>query len=362
MEHTIRIREREDRLQAYLKPYLKDFVFGEFSATLLARPEFPGPLRETMKGVPIPLKEGDLREFAGAKGLAPDRIADNMVWVMGCDPAFRFVPDYCTYLATMFHGQRLSHVLLTLAQEALEKERYDDALVHVRAVLLLFETGALKGEVEENAMRDALFAYAMVTRAMYQQEEGGDSEYAGRCKAESLEFLEVLAVTYPDYAAGQYHLGYAYANLGLYLKAQLTWERYLALAEEEAKENGAADTSAERREIRERLAEIEDPVKIEEGINHAQAARYGKAIAQLAPYREGRFADWWPLHYFLGLSYVETGELAKAKESFKRVLRLQPAHVETLEELAALCTVEGDTVNAEKYRRKAEIVKEGFEE
>jgi len=376
MRKELDLTWRDDRLAQYVKPLLKAYVFGEFSDAFLARDSFPQGLAPVMKGVPIPLQQGDLVDFAGSKGLAPDKICENMIRVMACDPHFEYVPAYRQYIGSMFHGGRMQQSLLAMCQKELNEEKYLEALLHARGALILAaaaeeslqagspqmhaagEQGAADTDPEQihQDLRDAVFAYALVTRAMYQDEEGEDAEYVGRCKADSLEFLEIMTVDWPDFAPAHYYLGYGYANLGLYRKAQLAWQQYLELAEDDA------EASEEVKEIRSRLEEIKDPVVIEGGINDAQAARYDSAIRKLEPYLDSQFKGWWPLHYFLGISYVDTGSLDKALEAFKAVLRLNPSHLETLDELAALYTVQGDEVNAEKFRRKAQIVRMGIDE
>ena len=60
MRKELDLTWREDRLAQYVKPLLKAFVFGEFSDAFLARDSFPQGLAPVMKGVPIPLQQGDL--------------------------------------------------------------------------------------------------------------------------------------------------------------------------------------------------------------------------------------------------------------------------------------------------------------
>ncbi len=398
MRKELDLTWRDDRLSQYVKPLLKAFVFGEFSDAFLARESFPAGLAPVMKGVPIPLQQGDLVDFAGSKGLAPDKICENMIRVMACDPHFEYVPAYRQYISSMFSRGGMQQSLLAMCQKELNDEKYLDALLHARGALLLAanavesqkagspsvhaagEQGAAEMDPQQadRDLCDAVFAYALVTRAMYQDVEGEDTEYVGRCKAESMEMLEILTVDWPDFAPAHYYLGYGYANMGLYRKAQLAWQQYMEIAEAEVESaRAAADAAAseaerkaamqdapveEVKEIRGRLEEIADPVIIEDGINDAQAARYDSAIRKLEPYLDGKFAEWWPLHYFLGISYVDTGRLADAMLAFKAVLKLNPSHLETLDELAALYTVQGDEVNAEKFRRKAQIVRAGIDE
>ena len=68
---------------------------------------------------------------------------------------------------------------------------------------------------------DALYCYGRACRDAYEKGEG--EEYVGRFKAESLEAFEKLTLKKPDFDMGFYFLGYGYLNLGLYVKAKLTW-------------------------------------------------------------------------------------------------------------------------------------------
>ncbi len=342
------LTKRPDRLGQYVRPHLDRFLFANYGEEYLAKTR----LDPSFSQVPIPLRREDLSSFAGGGGLTPDQVAENMVWIMGCDPHFRYVPDYLHYLRTFF-DESLSGAFLSESAKALEEEDTDSAFVHARAALLLAPED-----------RDAMFHYAMVTRAMYQDSEA--MELTGRCKADSLEYLELCTLEHPSFAPPYYCLGYSYLNLGLYGKAQRTWEEYPTLADQET-------DSRQRQEIRERLATLKDPVAVEAGINEAMAGRFEQAILALEPYVKGSVAGWWPLHYYLAVSYEAMGRSVsdereaagytmKALDSYRNVLRLNPAHLETLNQLADLYLSFGDEENYYKSHRKARIVAEGLEE
>jgi Flp pilus assembly protein TadD len=82
----------------------------------------------------------------------------------------------------------------------------------------------------------------------------------------------------------------------------------------------------------------------------------------LDAYREGRFAEWWPLWYYLGMSAAALGNTEDAVDCYKRVLRLSPSNTDAMEELAAIYALSGDEVNADKYRKKIDIVRHNYEE
>ena len=55
----------------------------------------------------------------------------------------------------------------------------------------------------------------------------------GRFKAESLEAFEIATIKNPQLAEAFYFLGYSYVNLGLYIKAKLTWDEFMKLSTDE---------------------------------------------------------------------------------------------------------------------------------
>jgi len=198
----------------------------------------------------------------------------------------------------------------------------------------------------------AMYGYAMACRGLYlaEQEKNADdalsAEYIGRFKAESLELFERITVIHPKHSRAHYYLGYGYLNMGLYLKAKLAFEEFVRLT---------AHPGA-REEVRSRILQIMEPVRIEEGCNAVLSGRYELGIEILEPYLKTQYKDWWPLSYYLGLSREKTGEPEKAEACYKRVLQLYPSHVETMQALENLYAEAGEPEKAEKYRKKAELV------
>jgi len=65
------------------------------------------------------------------------------------------------------------------------------------------------------------------------------------------------------------------------------------------------------------------------------------------------------MSYYLGVAYARTGNRKEALESFRRVLKINGSHVETMEELAEIYAEAGDKENEKKYRKKAELIRSG---
>ncbi|MCB6992173.1 tetratricopeptide repeat protein [bacterium 210820-DFI.6.37] len=328
------IQLREDRIGRYFKKYLSKFVFDEFSPKFIAESK----AGDLMKGVPIPLRKKDYKVFAGGEGLSMLTIAENMAWVMGCDPHFKHTKDYVAILSKLYN-YKLYEGMMKEGRDAAERGAMDDACIHFRAALCM-----------KPDYLHAMYSYARACRAMYQS--SNNEEYVGRFKAEALDYFELTTETHPRFAQGYYYLGYAYLNMGLYVKADLTWREFLRFSR-----NGK-----DKKEIRTRIKQLEEPVQIEQGYNDVMAGRYEEGIARLEPFLSSRFNTWWPLHYYLGVAYEMTGRKSDAVSSFKRVLTMNASHLETMEELVAIYTQEGDRENRRKYEQKIQLIRKTMEE
>ncbi|MBR0597048.1 tetratricopeptide repeat protein [Sinanaerobacter chloroacetimidivorans] len=325
------IRKRPDRVGRYFKKYTKTFVFDEFSEAYLKRVN----KIDFMRGVPIPLRKQDMEEFKGGEGLKVLHIAENMAWILGIDPKFQYADKYIEFMDKLFH-KKIVMSLVKEGRDAAEEKDYDNAAIHFRAALCLSPDNL-----------HALYSYARVCRELYLG--SNNEEYVGRFKAEAMEYFELVVEGYPRFGQAYYYLGYAYLNMGLYTKAKLTWEQYLK----------KSNVMKDKKEIRTRLSQIEQPVEIEKGYTAILATRYEEGIRILEPYLKTNFKDWWPMSYYLGIAYTALDRNSDAIASFKRVLSINGSHVESMDELAAIYGASGDTENESKYRKKAELLRSG---
>lgn len=328
------IRFRADRIGKYFRKYLSKFIFVEFSEDFIIKSK----AGDLMRNVSIPLKKEEVQDFAGGDGISMSVIAQNMAWVMGCDPHFKYTEAYAAILSKLY-DDKIHEGMLQEGMAAAEKGDMDNACIHFRASLCM-----------KYDYLDGMYSYARACRAMYLN--SSNEEYVGRFKAETLDWLELLTEEHPEFAQGYYYLGYAYLNLGLYSKADIAWKKFMKLSR----------IKKDKKEIRDRLNQISEPIRIEEGCNHIMAGRYDKGIELLEPFLSSRFKDWWPLHYYLGVAYEIEGRRPEAINELKRVLQLNGSHLETMKELLAIYTDEGDNANIEKYSRKIQMIQLAMEE
>jgi tetratricopeptide (TPR) repeat protein len=320
---------RPDRIKKYLTGYLDDFIFDEFSDAYLKNAK----LTEFMKGVPVPLRKEDLEAFVSEKGLAVKIIGENMARVIGVDPAFRHAKAYMKYLERIM-GKRASEMFAKEGRREAMDEEYDPSLIHFRAGLVMEPTDMA-----------CMYGYARTCRALYERSD--DENYIGDFKAEAFEYFEMLTEMHPKYAYGWYYLGYMYLNMGLYQKAHLAWESFLPLPRNNQKD---------RKEIRNRMKQIQIPMQIEKGYNAVLAGRWTEGVSILEPFTESAYKEWWPLWYYLGEGYLNTGRREQAKEAFITALRFNASHIDSMRELVGIYETEGDAAMVKKYSNKIDLV------
>ena len=328
------IQLREDRIGRYFRKYLNKFVFVEFSEEFIAQSK----AGDLLKGVPVPLRKKEVKDFAGGKGINFLVLAENMAWVMGCDPHFKHTKDYCAILHRLYN-KKLTEGMLKEGRDAAEQGEMDNACIHFRAALCM-----------QFDYMHSMYSYARACRVMY--ENSRNEEYVGRFKAESLEWFELLTETHPRFAMGYYYLGYSYLNMGLYGKAQLAWQSFLKFTK----------NNKDRKEINKRLQQIADPVAIEDACLKIGSGRYEEGIRVLEHYDKTQFNDWWPLHYYLGRGYVQAGRIADAVSEYKKVLMTNGSHLETMKELLLIYEEEGDKANIKKYSEKIRMIETAQED
>ncbi len=327
------IQLRPDRIGKYFRKYLNRFVFVEFSNDFIEKSK----AKDLLRGVPIPLRKKEVKEFAGGYGIDFLVLAENMTWVMGCDPHFKYTKCYAEILKKLYN-KKLEEGMLREGRDAAERGEYDNACIHFRATLCI-NPEYLHG----------MYSYARVCREMYMA--SNNEEYVGRFKAEALDWFELLTETHPRFAQGFYYLGYMYLNMGLYGKANIAWHEFLRFTK----------NNKDRKEIDKRIKQITHPVIIEDGCLKISTGRYDEGLEILKPYLDSQYNDWWPLYYYLGVGYANKGKVADAVSAFKKVLTMNGSHLETMKELANIYELQGDKTNWKKYTEKIKLIEEAQE-
>ena len=336
--------EKKDRISKYLKEINHEMLFDELSLDFMKK----SGIEDLLKDVPVPVA-------IDSEGLSNVSIALGMARIIGADNNFKYAKQYLEYIKRTL-GDVATRVLITEAVKCANEKDFEIACMYLRTVLLMDPKSV-----------DALYLYARACQDAYQVEED-DEEYIGNFKAESLELFELLTIMHPEFSMGFYYLGYAYLNLGLYTKAKLTWDEFMRLTNDGKKamttdKTLEADALADfRLDIAIQLDNLKEPINIEAGCNAVLTGNYLKAKELLEPYKDGNYAEWWPLWYYLAGAYSGLEDAEKAIDCFKIALRLSPSNIEVMSELVELYKVLGDEENVTKYQNKIEIIKNNIEE
>ena len=371
--------EKTDRIGELLTDHLKEMVFDELSDAYLEK----AGVADILKGVPVPIRKTEMT------GITVLKIALNMAFIFGVDPGFKYKENYLQYILRNF-DKNFSNGLIAKGLDEAQEEKYEESCIYFRAALQVDPDNAnayycygrgLKDRYERLSADDELADIGTYDR-------GAREDVIGRYKAESMEAFEVAVEKDPELADGYYYLGYAYLNMGLYVKAKLVWDKYMELSGAVAS-TGDAGVDKARKEAREdiemRLAQLAEPVKIEEGYNMILSGKFEDGIKALRPYTESDFKNWWPLWFYLGTAYKELAaqsrdELLKAEpeadaakddvvvaaseeavKNFLEVLKLSPSNRDAMEELVKLYRFLGNDEKVNKYETKLKIVEENAE-
>lgn len=373
---------KTDRIGELLQSHLSEMVFDELSDNYLKKAE----VYDILKDIPVPIRKTEMT------GITVLKIAMNMAFVFGCDPNFRYKENYIQYILKNF-DKNFANGLIAQGVEIAQENKYDEACIWFRAAMQIDPDNANAYYCYGRSLKDCYEKIAQAEEAseLSKTDPGTIADVIGRYKAESIEAFEVATLKNPELTEAYYFLGYAYLNMGLYVKAKLTWEKYMELAEKDSRSHltGKGEKALEEamKDIRIRLTQLREPVKIEEGYNLILTGKFDEGIRALKPYteEEGRYRTWWPLWFYLGTAYRELAHDSKkelleadpeaspkdddvvraayeeALKYYLEVLKLSPSNKEAMEEVLEIYKFLEDSEKIDKYTKKLAIIEENAE-
>jgi tetratricopeptide (TPR) repeat protein len=105
------------------------------------------------------------------------------------------------------------------------------------------------------------------------------------------------------------------------------------------------------------MKQIQGPMLIEDGYNAVLAGRWTEGLSLLEPFTESAYKEWWPLWYYLGEGYLNTGRVEEAKNAFTEALRFNASHIDSMRELISIYEAEGNAEMVQKYAKKIDLVR-----
>lgn len=350
---------KKDRLRAFLIPMLSRFVFMSLQPSLTEKWGISKEFAEAK----IPFDTEDIKALDQG-GLSAGKLAENMAFILGCDPQFNFAKNYETFIHKIF-GKELTEVLEARALKFIEEGDPLEAVSFLRlagrldssSLSVAYNYGLLCRNIYEKPEILSKYNLENIKAEIKRDEEALETVIIGFFKAEAMETFEDISVRWPNFSMAHYFLGYDYLNMGLYNKSNLSFRKFMELSEKENIEERSKEIFKYRAEVGEITERLRDPCQIEEGCNEVIRGRFKEGLKVLALYEENEaYSKWWPMYFYLGMARKELGLWEAAESTLKRVLKLNPVHKESMELLIDLYYIEGDQENLIKYRKKLELL------
>ncbi|MTI68202.1 MAG: tetratricopeptide repeat protein [Firmicutes bacterium] len=261
--------------------------------------------------LPIVIDElvNEIKEKRAQEEIKITSVIRGIIYTIGVDPEFKFNNEYKKILYN-YKSDIEEYILYKGVQ--LIKDDFEEGLIYLRSLIKLNEENV-------EGLYNYGFALEEKAKKLYKNKEIKKGNIFFK---KSTELFETIIDIDPDYVMAYYKLGFHYMNAKQFKKAQIMWEKFLHLNEEE-------NLNAE---VTEALVAIEDDVTYEEGYSEILGGNIQKGLKKLIPLKE-KYSDWWNLLFMIGLGYRQVGEYSKAIKEFENVLIIKPEQVDTLNEL-----------------------------
>lgn len=296
----------------YFKGKTKDIVFLE-----LKEDYYLGNNRYINKETPLPIITEDLIRKIEDKNLGEEieltAIIEGIIYLMGADKTFPHIKEYKDFIEKA--DLNIKEYILSNAINKSEEGHLDFAALWLRGLLYM----------EENSIT-ALFNYGIVLEKIgkiFMDED--KEEYALEFIKESTESFEKILKKDENYSLAYYKLGFHYKFFQKFLKARLTWNKFLALSEDEIL----------LEEVREEISNIRDQAYFEIGLSYFNFRDYEKALEALLKLLPGH-KESWNVNFLIGQSYAGQGKDKESIKFLKEALKLNDSNSDIYNELGAI--------------------------
>lgn len=319
-------------MKDYFKKYTKDVSFIELKPD--AHVDVNG--YKVGGGTPLPILVDDLvgEVKDDNEEIKFVNMINGMIYTIGIDSDFPHAEEYKKILKA--YAEDIENYMIYSAMEKMKENKVDEAMIHLRAVYALNENNV-----------PAIYNYSIAL------EERAKIAYEKNDKKLGTDFLREAMVKMEEvrdkddennreFPLAYYKLGFYYKAFHKFIDAKDSWEKFIELTE----------NSEEIDEVREVLQSIEDDVQYEEGYSLVLEGRPKEGVEKLLPLTK-KFKNWWNLDFVIGVGFRQLGEFDKAISYFKKVLDVNPAQVDTLNEMGLCKANLGDMEAAVEFFDKA---------
>lgn len=264
------------------------------------------------------IKDGKLEEEINMS-----YIIEGIIYILGVDTKFPYINEYKSILMT--YNETIKEYIFHDAIKDLEKGNYDNSAIKLRALLILDKNNV-------NALLNYAIAVEEIAKIYIMDEKQEEGE---QFLIYSTKILENILNINEDFAPAYYKLGYHYRFFGQFLKADLTWKKFLLLSRDELLVQ----------EIREETEVIKDDVNMETGLTYLNYSDYNKALdafLELIP----KHKDNWNVNFLIGRAYSGLEQWDLAIDYMKKSFKLNPSEADIYNELGIIYFNLGDISGA----------------
>ncbi len=238
------------------------------------------------------IKRGSLEEEINISN-----IVDGIIFILGIDEAFKHSNEYKNILIS--YNENIEDYIFYKGIKNIESEEYDMGAICFRALKIINPKNI-------NNIFNYSLSLEFISKLFFAREE--DETALKFINKSTLELESILDID-KSYPLAYYKLGYHYKFYQQYLKAQLIWNRYLLLEEDQIR----------LQEIRIEIENIGNDVILEAGLTYLAKNYFEKALEEFLKLLP-KLSEWWELNYYLGLSYKGLTEYQSAIKYFNVAL------------------------------------------
>lgn len=274
---------------------------------------------------PLPVVTDNLVEEINEGGFNDEidmiHVIEGMTYILGTDRHFKHSKEYVEFLRK--YSDNVDEYILYNGLKKYESGNIIDAGIFFRGLLELNEDN-----------HKARFNYALVLEEIAKEKVQEDKD-VDEIILKAINELEYVIEVDDSFSLAYYKLGYYYRYFQQFIKAKLTWEKFL---------NIDGDDSV-KQEIREQIDLIDDEVNYETGFTYLSYNEFGRALdsfLKLFPNQK----DNWNVNYMVALCYKGIEEFDVAIEYLKYAIDINDEEPDLYNELGVVYFLKGDILKA----------------
>lgn len=278
------------------------------------------------KDLPLPIITDNLIEEIYQGNLENEinlsQIIDGIIYLLGVDSDFPNLDRYVEILNS--YNPNINAYIYDVAIKKISEGDIEFGGIFLRALIYL-----------DSKNLNVRFNYALVLEEMGRKYIESNDEKGEEFLTASTNELESIVEMDEKYSLAYYKLGFHHKYFEQYIKAKLTWNKFLTVDKDENR----------LQEIREEIDLIDDNVKFETGLTYLTYNEFGKALDSFLKLLS-RYGDEWNVLYLLAMCYKGLSESDKAIEYLHKAIEINDEEPDLYNELGIINFLDGKIIEA----------------